>query len=186
MAFTAGSPSFGLADAKVAPWSSAGTYGTLQDVMSVQAMNVTLQYSEAQLTGDDQITATAARAIGGQATFRFGGFNLETMAVILGITATLISSVSQLGVKGGARMPYFGLLGKALVEEGSGDLWLFCPKCKIMGDFNIAQMEYGNFIIPEVTVQLVPDASYGIFNAVTHPTDLAITVMPPANIAILT
>lgn len=185
MPFTQGAPSFGLADVKIASWTSAGTYGTPVDVMSVQMMGVTMQMVQAQLTGDDQITATAARAIGGTVQVRFGGINIDALEVLTGKTATTISSVEQLQIEGGDRMPYVGLIGKALVEEGSGDIWVYVPKAKIMSDFTIAMLEYGAFAIPEVTLQLVGDGSYGIVNLVSHPTDLAITVMPPANIAVV-
>lgn len=184
MAFDQGAPSFGLADVKVQNWASAGTYdGTITDIMSVQMMGVTLQQVSAQLTGDDRITGTAAIAIGGQVQMRFGGINLDSLAVILGQSVSTISSVDQLQIAGGHRMPYFGIIGKALAAEGGGDLWVYCPKAKLMGDFQLAMLEYGAFAIPEVTVQLVDDDNYGVINLITHPTDLAITVMPPANIA---
>lgn len=187
MAFDQGAPSFGLSDTKVQTWASAGTYsGSITDIMSIQLLGVTLQQISAQLTGDDQITATDTRAIGGQVQMRFGGINLDSLAIITGRAIGTISSVEQLGFPGGHRMPYFGIIGKALAAEGGGDLWVYCPKAKLMGDFQVAQLEYGAFAIPEVTVQLVPDATYGIFNLITHPTDLAITVMPPANIAAIT
>lgn len=183
MPFTQGAPSFGLNDCKIATWTAAGSYGTLVDVMSVQMMGVTMQQVNAQLTGDDRITATAARAIGGTVQVRFGGINIEALEILTGKTGTTISSVEQLMIVGGDRMPYVGLIGKALVEEGSGDIWVYVPKAKIMSDFTIAMMEYGAFAIPEVTLQLVDDEDYGIINLITHPTDVAITVMPPANIA---
>lgn len=185
MAFDQGSPSFGLNDAKVQTWASAGTYsGSITDIMSVQMVGATLQFSQAELTGDDQITATAARAIAGTAQVRFGGISLAALAIMTGKATSTISSVVQQMFEGGDRMPYFGMIGKALAEEGGGDLWVYCPKCKIMGDFQIAMLEYGAFAIPEVTVRLLPDSSYGILNLITHPTEVAITVMPPANIAV--
>lgn len=186
MAFDQGAPQFGLSDCKVAVWNSAGSYGTLVDIMSVQMAGFTLQQISAVLTGDDQETATDSRAIGGQLQWRFGGINLDALAVILGKAIGTISSVEQIGIQGGHRMPYFGLIAKALASEGGGDTWLYVPKAKLMGDFQVAMFEYGNFAIPEVTVKSVADASYGIFNLITHPTDVAITVMPPANIATVT
>lgn len=184
MAFDQGAPQFGLNDCKIQNWASAGTYdGSITDVMSIQMLGVTMQQVSAQLTGDDRITATAARAIGGQVQMRFGGANLDSLAVLLGIAVGTISSVDQIQIAGGDAMPYFGIIGKALAEEGGGDFWVYCPKAKIVSDFTLAQMEYGSFVIPEVTVQLVDDDSYGVINLITHPTALAITVMPPADIA---
>jgi hypothetical protein len=185
MAFDQGAPSFGLSDCKIATWSSAGTYGTVTDIMSVQLVGVTLRFTEAVLVGDDTETATAARAIGGTCQVRFGGISTTALAIILGRATSTISSVVQQSVKGGNRMPYFGLVGKALVEEGSGDIWVYVPKMKVAGDISIAMLEYGNFAIPEVSARMVDEASYGILNLITHPTDVAITVMPPANIAVV-
>lgn len=185
MAFDQGAPQFGLSDCKIATWTAAGSYGTVTDVMSVQMVGVTLRYSEAELTGDDAITATAARAIGGTCTVRFGGISPTALAIILGRATSTISSVVQQSVKGGNRMPYFGLIGKALAEDSSGDFWVFVPKMKISGDIPIAMLEYGTFAIPEVTARMVDDASYGVVTWLTHPTDVAITVMPPANIAVV-
>lgn len=177
---------FGLNDCKIQTWASAGTYsGTMQDVPSIQQLGVTQQLTQAQLTGDDQITATAGYSIGATAKFRFGGINFDALGIILGITPTTISSVSQFGVAGGHRMPYFGIQGKALLADDAGSLVLYCPKAKLMGDFTIAQAEYGTFIIPEVTLQLVPDDSYGIYELIQYPTNFTITVFPPANIAIV-
>lgn len=187
MAFDQGAPQFGLADVKVQTWASAGTYsGSLTDIMSVQMAGFTLQQVSAQLTGDDQITATDTRAIGGTLQWRFGGINLDALAIILGKAIATISSVEQQGIQGGHRMPYFGLLARVLAAEGGGNTMLYIPKAKLMGDFQLAMFEYGTFAIPEVTVQCVPDATYGIYNLITHPTDVAITVMPPANIAAVT
>lgn len=178
---------FGLNDTKVQTWASAGTYsGTMTDVESIQQLSVTQQLTQAQLTGDDQITATAGYAIGATATMRFGGLNFDSIGVILGITATTISSVIQFGMQGGHRMPYFGIQGKILLADTTGSLIAYLPKAKLMGDFALIQGEYGNFVIPEVTVQLVPDATYGIYNLIQYPTNFSITVFPPANIAAVT
>lgn len=175
---------FGLADCKVQTWASAGTYtGTMTDVESVQQLSFTQNETEAELTGDNQITATAANAISGEATFRFGGLNFDALGVILGITATTISSVIQFGVPGGKKMPYFGIQGKVQDAAGTGSMVLYLPKCKVMGAFTIAQAEYGNFVIPEVTVRVIADATYGLYNLIQYPTDFTIAVFPPADIA---
>lgn len=186
MPFEQGSPTFGLNDGKVQTWASAGTYsGTLTDIMSIQMGSVTMELVSAILTGDDRQTAIAALAIGGTIQMRFGGLNPTMMGVLTGKTPTVISSVSQLGVRGSNRMPYIGIILKALSAE-TGDTWLYLPKCKIISNFTFMQMEYGAFATPEVTLQIVDDDTYGVINVITHPTDLAITVMPPANIAAVT
>jgi hypothetical protein len=175
---------FGLADCQVQTWASAGTYnGTMTDVASIQQIGVTQQVTQAQLTGDNQITATAANTIGATAKLRFGGLNFDSLGIILGITATTISSVIQFGMAGGKKMPYFGIQGKMQDAAGTGSIVLYLPKCKVMSEFTIIQGEYGTFVIPEVTVQLVPDATYGVYNLIQYPTDFTIAVFPPANIA---
>jgi len=92
--------------------------------------------------------------------------------------------VVNMQIVGGERLPYFGAVVKTLSEE-TGDTWVFLPKCKIMSDFTLLQAEYGSFTTPEVTVQCVPDTSWGIANFLTHPTDVEITVIPPADITII-
>lgn len=186
MAFDSfGAPQFGIADCKIATWNSAGSYGTAVDVMAIQALNTTMRVVNAELTGDDTIVATASRPIGAQITFRFGSVNLSVLEVLLGISVTSSvaspNNVKKLRVAGGEKMPYFGLVGKALAEEGSGDFLVFLPKCRIMGDVNLVQLEYGNFAIPELTVMAVADASYGVLNLIERETAGTFTI-PPANI----
>lgn len=185
MPFDQGQPSFGLNDAKVATWNSAGSYGTVTDIMSIQMGAVALELVSAILTGDDKQTAIAALAIGGTIQVRFGGLNLTHVAILTGKAIGVISGVSQLGIKGSNKMPYVGIILKALSAE-TGDTWLFIPKSKIVSGFTLAQMEHGVFAIPEVTLQIVDDDTYGLVSVITHPTSVAITVMPPANIAAVT
>lgn len=187
MSFDAyGAPTFGLRDVKVAAWNATNDYGTEVDVPSVQMMGTTLQQVAAQLEGDDSITATASRAIGGQVQLRFGSVSLAALEVMLGQAATSSvaspNQVKQLKISGGDTMPYFGIVGQAYAEEGDGDLHVFIPKCKITGDIQLANLQYGQFAIPEMTIQAVDDATYGIVNLVEHQTATAVAI-PPANIA---
>jgi hypothetical protein len=184
MPFETGTPTFGIADAKVASWASSGTYGTLTDVMGIQMATATLQVISAIANGDDAIIAAAARLSGAQLQMRFVGMNPSVVSVITGVAIDVSSSVSNLQFAGGNRLPYFGAIVKAVSEE-VGDTWVFLPKLKIMSDFVLFQGEYGAFSTPEVTVQAVPDVRWGVANFITHLTDLAITVMPPANISSL-
>ncbi len=180
--FDQGAPQFGLNDGKVATWNSTGSYGTLTDIMSIQMGQVTQKMVNAILTGDDRETAIYSAVIGGTVQVRFGGLNLSSYAVLTGKSIGVISSVSQLQLVGGDKMPYVGIILKALAAE-AGDTWLFLPKCRILSDFVVAQMEYGAFVIPAVTMEIVDDATYGAINIITHPSAVDITVIPPANIA---
>lgn len=186
MPFDVGSPQYGLNDGKIAPYPAVpgGSYTPLTDIMSIQMGTVTMEVISAILTGDDKQTAIAANAIGGTCQMRWGGLNLSMLAVLLGKAVAVSASVSNVMITGGQKMPYVGIILKALSAE-TGDTWLFLPKCKITSSFTLVQMEYGSFAIPEVTMQIVDDDKYGSINVLTHPTDVPITVMPPANIAAL-
>jgi hypothetical protein len=183
---TYGAPQFGLQDAKIAPWNATNDYGTAVDVPSVQLMGAVLRILSAQLVGDDKITATAARAIGGQSQLRFGSVSIAALEVMLGNTSTASGTTpnaqDHLKVVGGDNMPYFGICGKALAEEGSGDLHVFLPKVRITSDVTLASLEYGNFAIPELTVEAVDDATFGIVNLIEHETAANVAI-PPTNIS---
>jgi hypothetical protein len=186
MPFDQGSPQFGLNDGKIATWN-AGTPPTYTppagtDIMSIQMGSVSMEVISAVLTGDDTQTAISASAIGGTLQLRWGGLNLDMLAVLTGRTVTSgTSSMKSIRIGGGQKMPYVGIIVKALSAE-AGDTWLFLPKTKITSAFTLAQMEYGTFTIPEVTMQVVDDASWGAINVITHPTDVPITAFPPAGI----
>lgn len=181
--FEQGQVSFGLNDAKIAAWDGDGTYGTAVDVPSVQMLGVTLRFSSAELTGDDRITATAARAIGGTCRLRYGSINLAMLEVMLGgaTTSSVASpnSVRNYRVNGGGVNPYFGLVGKSNAE--SGDTHVFAPQVKITGDMPIAMLEYGAFSVPEVEATLVADETWGVLSIIQHETATAVAI-PPANI----
>jgi len=183
MAFDSyGAPQYGLNDVKVAAWTATDTYDTAVDVPSVQLMGTTLATVSAQLEGDDSIMASASRAVGGEVRVRFGSISLAALEVILGNTSTASGAVQDhLKVSGGDNMPYIGICGKALAEEGTGDTHVFIPKCKLMGDLTIAQLEYGQFAIPEATIQIVDDATYGLINVIEHATAADVAI-PPTNI----
>jgi hypothetical protein len=182
MPFETGAPQFGVNDAKVQTWTGAGTYsGTITDIFGIQMARVTLQVISAIANGDDSVIAAGARNTGAQLQMRFVGLNLTQMAVMTGKTVTVSASVSQLSFGAGGKMPYFGAVIKILSEE-TGDTWAYLPKCKIMSDFVPFQGEFGTFTTPELTVQAVPDATWGIVTFLTHPAEVSITVMPPANI----
>lgn len=189
MAFdTYGAPSFGLRDCKVATYTATNSYGTAVDVPSVQLLGITLKMVNAELTGDDTVTAIAARAIRAEGRVRFGSVSIAVLEVLFGLTATSSvaspNRVKNFKIPGGTRMPYFGIAGVAVAEEGvPGDLTVFIPKCKISGDVNLVQLEYGNFAIPELPFMAVDDATFGIMDIVEHETAITTVVIPTANIA---
>lgn len=183
-----GDPVLGLADAKIGQWiNTAGvtSYGTLVDLMSVQMMTSSITVTTAELTGDDRITATASRQVSGTIAVRFAGQLLEALAVITGqasvLSGTTPAQIEHLRIAGGVRMPYFGIIGQALAEEGSGDMLVFAPKCKVTSDITLTNMEYNTWQVAEFTVQAVDDQDWGIINVIRRETTGAF-IMPPAGI----
>ena len=186
MPFDVGSPQFGLNDGKISAWQPGSTYnppaGT--DIMSIQMGSVSMEVITATLTGDDKQTAVSSNAIGGTLQLRWGGLNLSMLAILLGKAAAVSSSQSNVQITGGQKMPYVGIILKALSAE-TGDTWIFIPKCKVASAFTLVQMEYGSFAIPEVTMQIVDDDKWGSINVLTHPVDTPITTFPPTLIPAL-
>lgn len=182
MAFDTGAPQFGINDARIAVWNATNSYGTLTDIFGIQMGAVDMQVVSAIANGDDTVVAAGARLTGSVLRMRFVGMNPSVFAILLGIATDTISSVVNLQVVGAEKLPYFGAIIKSVSEE-SGDTWVFLPKCKIMSDFTPFAGEFGTFTTPELSVQCVPDETWGLANFITHPTNVPITVIPPANIA---
>jgi hypothetical protein len=178
-----GSPQFGLRDCKVAAWNATNSYGTAVDVPSVQLLGVTLGVKSDKLEGDDRTTAAGARATGGKTRCRFGSVSVQALEVLLGLASDPSGSTPNrqdlLQITGGDSMPYIGICGQAVAEEGSGDTHVFVAKCKIMSDVNLAELELGKFAIPEVELEIVDDYTYGLIQIIEHETETAV-VIPPA------
>lgn len=185
MSWENGNPPFGLNDCRIAAYNDTDSYGSLVDIFSVQMVNFNTRVTQAELTGDDQITAIASRPIAGQIELRFGGVSLAALEVMLGLTATSSvdspSNVKNLRIGGGNSLPYFGLCAKALAAEGGGQLELWIPKAKVMSDIQLVQLEYGVFSTNTVTLMCVPDETYGLASLIEVETARTITI-PPANI----
>ncbi len=181
-----GSPTLGLDDCKVGAWASTGTYGTLVDVPSVQLMDTTMKVVNAQLEGDDQITANSSKIVGATCKIRFGSLSLAALVVMLGVSkvnsGTTPNAQDAITLVGGTQLPNFGLCGRAKASQGGGDLHVFLPKCQIMEDVNLGSLEYGKFTITELTVYAVNDETYDLLNFVEHETVTSIT-MPPTGIS---
>jgi len=186
MGFDVSSPQFGLADVKIATWNATDDYSAEVDVMSVQLLGVSMQTVSADLVGDDQITATASRAVSGTVQLRFGGISIAALEVLFGVTATSSvaspNNVRSFRLTGGLETPYWGLTGRSLSAEDSGDTLIFLPKCRIMGDVTLATLEYGAFSIPQIEARIVSDSTYGMINVITRQTGSTTVTVPPTNI----
>lgn len=159
--FEFGSPTFGLRDGKVAVNNGNGTFGTLVDVPSIKMFGVKVNMTEAELEGDDQITATAAKPRSADVSFSMGGINLEVLNVLMGqaIQSSGTSPVSRRMNISNKKTAYFGVSGIADAAEATGQTHLFIPKCKVRNGFEL-RMEYGAFAIPELQCTAVADDQF--------------------------
>ncbi len=149
---------FGLRDVKIAKRNNDGSYGTAVDVPSVQLLEASPQTINAQLEGDDTITAVHAVANRAQVRIRFGSLSVEALEVITGQTASLTGTTpnrKRTLTIDDVDFPYFGLVGKAVGAQG-GDVHVFVPMLKAMEGFT-ATFEYGRFAVPEITAMALPD-----------------------------
>lgn len=185
MAWEQANPPFGLSDVKIASYTATNSYGSAVDVYSVQRVAVTTRMVQAELTGDDKITAVASRPIAAQVEFSFGGISLAALEVLFGNTATSSiaspNNIKNWKVAGANDMPYWGLVGKALSADASGQIEVFIPKCRITGDVQLIQLGYGEFSINSVTAMAIPDETYGLLSIIEAEAERAIAI-PPANI----
>lgn len=162
--FHFGGPQYGLEDAKIARNNLDGTFGTNYDVPSVQMLSVQIQTTNAQLEGDDQITAATSKPISAQVSFRFGSISAFVLSLIVGQAvqssqSTGIDTYMFFDIEAGAPIPYWGIIGRADAVEGSGDTHFFVPKVKMMEGFT-AKLEYNTFSIPEITCQALGDHNF--------------------------
>lgn len=176
-----GAPQFGLKDVKIATWTTTGTYGTAVDVPSVQMLNTTISVISAKLEGDDKTTDTQSKRTGGAITFRFGAIDIDVWEVLTGLSDNESGSTPNakrtLTITA-AKYPYIGIVGIADATQGAGDLHVFIPKCKVMGDVSL-KLEHGQYSIPEVTLEAVEDGAYGICQLIEHETAV-VAALPPA------
>lgn len=178
-----GSPEFSLDDTKIAAWESSGSYGTAQDVPSVQVLGGDPNFVEALLEGDDTTTAANSRLKRCQVEVGFGSLSLDVLSVLLGLTVASGGSEPNRyeALKFDAvNAPYIGVCGRALEDGGDGDAHLFFPKAKVTAISGM-QMQQDNYVIPRATLQAIDDGDYGILQVLKHETALAVA-LPPTNV----
>lgn len=177
-----GAPTFGLNDGKIAVRNATNSYGTAVDVPSIQMMNTELETQNGRVEGDDKRTALASRLIGGRIRIRFVSVNFAILEELFDIPLTDSGSTPNQGqmleFPAGERLPYIGICGKALAEEGDGDLHVFVPMAKIMSNITIASLEFGQFATTEFEVEFIEDATYGLIQLIEHETAVAVAIPP--------
>lgn len=170
---------FGVEDCKIAVRNSAGSYGTLFDVEAINQVQLTLETTSAQLEGDDLIKAIASKVTSARVQARFGFKSLELYEIFTNATYNLGTSGGYVQFDNLAP-GYFGMIAKLDKAEAEGNYFFFFPKIKAMSGFSI-QGNYGNFVIPEITLMGIADPPYGIVRIYEYENTTPITVIPPAN-----
>ena len=84
--FDIGSPQFGLRRGKIGSWDGDGSYSNVRNIPSIQVLSTNIQTVNAQLEGNDYITATAATAISGEVTFRMGSLDARVLSLFTIVT----------------------------------------------------------------------------------------------------
>lgn len=171
-----GAPQLGLKDVKIAVWTSTGVYGSAVDVPSVQMLSTNIETISAELEGDDQITDAHSKRRSGEITLRMGAITLDVWEVITGETAESGAGKETLTIDAD-NYPYIGVCGVADATQGSGDMHMFIPKCKVMGNIAL-KLEFGQYSIPELTLKAVSDGAYGICQLIPHSSQTAVALPP--------
>lgn len=158
---------FGVNDAIIAPWTGTGTYGTPVDVPHISMMNATVRVLSAEGVGDDRIVAVASRVIAGSVQMRMTAVPVNVLEIIYGVDLISVGAddtlVETLPISAGQRLPWFGVVGQGLEEEGLGDVILAANKCKVTSDIQLGSMEYGVLSSVEFTATCLGEEDYPIF-----------------------
>lgn len=158
---------FGLADAIIASWTGTGTYGDPEDIPHVSMMNATVRTLSAEGTGDDRIVAVPARTIAGTVQVRMTSVPFTVLEIIYGVdmitTGADETLIETLPISAGTRLPWWGIVGQGLEEDGLGDVLLAANKCKVTSDITLGSMEYGVISSVEFTATCLGEDDYPIF-----------------------
>jgi uncharacterized membrane protein len=157
---------FGLADGLIATRTGTGTYDAAIDVPHIQMMNATVRVLSAEGTGDDRIVALASRIIAGTVQMRMQAVPFNVLEIILGTDIYAVGAddtlVETIPLMAGTRLPWFGVVGQGLEEEGLGDVMMFAPKCKVASDISLGTMEYGTLSLVEFTATCLGEDDYPV------------------------
>lgn len=158
---------FGLADAIIATWTGTGTYDAAVDCPHISMMNATVRVLSAEGVGDDRIVAVASRVIAGSVQMRMTAVPVNVLEIIYGVDLITVGAdatlVETLPITAGQRLPWFGVVGQGLEEEGLGDVILAANKCKVTSDIQLGSMEYGVLSTVEFTATCLGEEDYPIF-----------------------
>lgn len=170
---------FGLKQARIAPWTSAQTWGSPIALNAVRMFSPTLQPITGELEGDDEIAALFSRFIRGTVQLEFAVKNLAVFATLTGMSVASSLPDSESVVFDTTRLPYFGITGQIEHDTGTGAYDFFVPKCKLMGDLSF-QAQYGQFMTQRVEARFIRDSSvYGLAKLISRATATNPIPLPP-------
>lgn len=168
---------YGLADCLIAAWTSTGSYGTSLDVVAISRAVANIQTVSAELTGDDTIVDSHARAIKAEVTLQFGFNSLAPYALITGLTHESSGATKDRLKIGNFNPPYVGIIIQMLATNGGGDTHLFIPKAKLMSGFQLGGA-YGEYVTPEITFTAIRDSTEEILQLHEHTVATTLAIPP--------
>lgn len=168
-----------ITDLKVIAYSGGTLGSTLVDLPGIRSCQITLGNEAAELRGDNKLLSVVDQGNTLEWQFEAGGMDLETLEIILGGTATDTGStpaeIRTLKVNGDDARPYFGFVGVAPSDDGSGDLHIFVPKAKAAGNFELTAQDQ-EFATPTISGRAVNHDTHGLIQLIQHETATAAAI----------
>ncbi len=165
-----------VVDLKVIAYTGGTLGSTLVDLPGIQSCQITLGNDAVELRGDNKVLSTVDTGNTLEFQFEAGGMNLETLAIVLGGTSTdggtTPDETRTLKIAGDDPRPYFGFVGVAPSDDGSGDLHIFVPKAKATGSFEITAQDQ-EFMVPTISGTAVTHDTHGLIQLIQHETATA-------------
>lgn len=153
-------PTFGIQDCKVATWDGDGTYTSPTDVWGIRQLGIQENVTTADLDGDDELKATAAKVNYADITLERASLGFEAMAIITGQTVQSSSGGAGRYIHRTNKLgPYIGVGARVDDAELTGDMHIFVPKCRLVAG-QAFTFQYGQFTIPSMTLRAVPDENF--------------------------
>lgn len=163
-----------LSDIKVAVLSAAGTYGTAIAVPGI-TFSIKPNLTSDKLAQFGKTARIASHVIDADVAFSGGGYPFDVLEAILGATVTTggttPSQEDSAPIAAGSLLPKFGLVGKAVAEDG-GDLHLGCPVVRLteLPDWKM-DGESNTFVKGEMKGLAVADSSGNLIYPLAHETE---------------
>ncbi len=161
MAVTFGEVAFTLVDLQVAPVTSSG-YGTAVDLDYQQVMEIEPQHDTHEIKAGGKLVELLSVVTHANFKISQGLVDQEALAVIAGTTATTSGTTPNQTKTtdlegGGAGLPYFGVIGKLVSNDGAA-LMIGLPKCKLDAA-PATKSEQNQFVMAEASGRAIADSN---------------------------